>query len=93
MILLLPRVRDGLPLLALDDAGEVRGAAISFKTDSAEQAYQTIAEFEPRAHYRWDVVTLVSPADRAANALVGKRPDQGSVQHEAPEWSRADDRC
>lgn len=85
-------VRDGLPLLELAGAGQVEGFLLSFKTESAEHAYQTICRFEPPKHYCWkESATLLEPSVRA-NVLVGKELERGRAAHlETNSWTLLDD--
>jgi hypothetical protein len=84
-------LRDGLPLLKPGDGGSVRGYVLSFTPESTQQAYTTIAEFEPREQYKWQVLSLIDPPGLASNVLTGRRPDAGSVPFEGTEWTGADD--
>ena len=61
-------VRDGLPMLLSGNREEISGVLLTWKPGHEDKAYQKICEFEPRAHYRWEEVELLSGA--RANALV-----------------------
>lgn len=79
-------VRDGLPLLKLGGTAPVSGYLMVFREGTAEEAYAKISAFEPRKHYEWGRVEL-GEAGQLANVLVGRRPELGSAQLKAEEWT------
>lgn len=83
-------VRDGLPLLFLNDAVEVRGFLLGWRPEMASDAYQAVCVFEPRKHYEWGVVDVVEGGQ--ANVLLVRYPTKGNPQplHKT-EWQLTDD--
>ncbi len=53
-------VRDGLPLLFLNNYGPVKGFLIYWKDGSNDKAYRAICDFEPRKHYEWKEIVVDS---------------------------------
>ena len=53
-------VRDGLPLLFLNNVANVDGYVLSWKSGQQKKAYQLICEFEPDKHYMWEGVGTTS---------------------------------
>jgi hypothetical protein len=80
-------IRDGLPILVLDERGEnfVRGFVIYF-TDS-RSAYERIVAIEPGSQYLWSE-TAVSVDN--ANVLIGRSPQKGSELAQG-DWDGAHD--
>ena len=63
-----------MDLLGATPSPSVRGDIIFFDEETSAEAYQNIAELEPRKHYKWAVVEI-EQLDNAgeicrANALV-----------------------
>jgi hypothetical protein len=79
-------VRDGLPLLKPGGMKPVHGYLLRFREGEAEEAYTRISAFEPRKHYWWDTVRL-GKTNENANALLGRRPEKGSIRHEEGDWT------
>lgn len=78
-------VRDGLPLFKPDCDGHVRGCLLSFRPDSANEAYDRICKFEPSSIYFWTTVTV---REGKANILQGKKLDKGNASLlESREWT------
>ncbi len=79
-------IRDGFAVYDPAGHGRVRGSALWFRTDAAEEAYQRICEFEPQRLYKW----VQAPTERGeAVNLVAARgsPIRGAVPHEHDDWS------
>lgn len=83
-------VRDGLPLLFLNNASRVHGFLLQWRPGNEQEAYRAVCSFEPRKHYQWKVVDL--EGGRKANTLsvlnVNKGNPQPLHQHE---WKLSDD--
>jgi len=73
------KVRDGLPIAALDVPGEIDGVLINFRPESQILAYQHIADLEPEKQYRWETCTV---GPQRFNLLAGVSPDKGSQDME-----------
>jgi hypothetical protein len=84
-------VRDGLPLLKEDSTGTVDGYVIRFRSGEGDDGYAAVGLREPRKQYRWTTLELMDPPRLRANALVGRRPDKGSVNYEGAGWRSGDD--
>lgn len=81
-------VRDGLPLLNVNDSGSVHGFVLRWLPKA--DGYKVVCEFEPRSHYKWSEVTLESGT--LANTLVIRFPTKGNPQYiETCSWSLSDD--
>ncbi len=87
------RYRDGLPLLDPDGDCGVDGVLIEFSSGGERAAYEAIADFAPRQHYRWLTmpVTLDGGERVMANALLGRHPARGSAEECFSSWSAVDD--
>jgi gamma-glutamylcyclotransferase (GGCT)/AIG2-like uncharacterized protein YtfP len=83
-------VRDGLPLLRIDEPGEVYGFLLRWKPGSEMQAYNNVCLFEPRNHYQWSTVTV--DAGSVANVLLARRPKKANpVFLDSCVWRLCDD--
>ena len=83
-------IRDGLPLLEILAGGRVGGYLLRFDEARARGAYDQIAKFEPKEHYKWEVVQVLQQ-EECANVLVGKRPKVGAEESEFGRWTSEDD--
>lgn len=83
-------VRDGLPLLILNDSARTEGFVLTWKSGQETAAYEAVCAFEPRKHYVWTPVKLESGL--SANALKARYPNKGNPQplHSAS-WKLTDD--
>jgi hypothetical protein len=84
-------VRDGLPLLKFGSSRMINGYVIRFAPGQGDLGYAEVGAREPRKQYRWQVMELIDPPGCRANALVGRRPDNGSVDNEGSDWHSRDD--
>ena len=83
-------VRDGLPLLRVNEREFVEGWLLRWENGREEDAYSVVCDFEPRKHYKWEVVTLQSGQE--ANVLVIRHERKGSPHHLSKRtWSLEDD--
>ena len=86
------RERDGLPILKAGGDGQVRGALLTFRPDAERDAYAIINDLEPECQYRWEKVQVFTAAGHGkAAALVGRKPDKGSIPLETDEWDGSND--
>ncbi|WP_446216284.1 gamma-glutamylcyclotransferase [Micromonospora sp. IBHARD004] len=87
------KLRDGLPLYASSAAGRVHGSLLFFSADKADEAWQIVADFEPRAQYGWDTTEAVTEDGRTVTAkvLAGKRLQDGVSGDPIREWSARHD--
>jgi hypothetical protein len=84
-------VRDGLPLLVLNDFSRTDGDLIRFRQSSPE-AYERVSELEPSNQYRWAVTEVNADGRRVrANVLIGIDPTRGGIRLDGIEWSSAHD--
>ena len=82
------RIRDGLPIISLEDRhGRVQGSLIQFYAEAGQDAYRRIADLEPDNQYQWATVTA---GDCEANCLAGRSPLKGSTWS-TDEWSGRND--
>lgn len=83
-------VRDGLPLLFLNNHENVDGFLLSWKSSQEEIAYQLLCDFEPDKHYEWKEVTTTS--GEHVNLLVAKYQSKGNPQPLfSQNWKLTDD--
>jgi len=83
-------VRDGLPLLVLNDYARVNGFTLKWNPGQESVAYQSVCKFEPDKHYAWTTVTLNS--GESANALEVRYRNKGNVEPiGAMTWTLTDD--
>jgi hypothetical protein len=83
--------RDGLPILA-PGRWSIQGTVFTFQESRNHTAYQRIAELEPDSQYRWDIVKVSSAAFAgAANTLVGRSPERGSIELDETDWDGGND--
>lgn len=82
------RIRDGLPIAALNSQNTLPGTLIEFQTGLAEEAYRRIAKLEPKTQYRWDIADT---RFGRANALLGRSPMKGSISADGGVWNGAED--
>lgn len=71
-------VRDRLPLLKLNGYRSVEGFLLRWIPGQESQGYAAVCGFEPRKHYQWEVVNVLSGIQ--ANVLVIRFPDKGNPQ-------------
>lgn len=85
-------VRDGLPLLQLKQDCECRGEVLRFRPGTAACAYSKIIELELDTQYEWGVADVRNAAGEnfRCNALMGLKPEQGSVLAD-DDWSSKSD--
>lgn len=86
--------RDGVPLLELvTGEGQISGYLIEFVQGQATAAYRTIAELEPDTQYAWTTCSVSDDGDRThlANALCGRKPQNGGRKLEDRSWDGRDD--
>jgi len=81
------RVRDGLPIAALESYGEIDGTLIYFRPECGSSAYQRIADLEPEKQYRWEERL---EDGQKFNLLAGISPDKGS-QYMEGRWDGRND--
>lgn len=89
-------LRDGIPLLEPGASETVGGSLIFFRAEESEVAYGRISEIEPDDQYRWDTVDVPIRVGhredfQKANALIGRKPQKGSVASEGLDWDGRDD--
>jgi hypothetical protein len=86
-------IRDGLPLLALEDGAEVHGAVLWFRQEAAGRAYYRIIELEPDKQYEWRTVRARTTSnDRLdVNTLLGCDIANGTVPFDNGQWRGRDD--
>lgn len=83
-------VRDGLPLLRVNDRESIGGWLLKWKDRHEDDAYSVVCAFEPRKHYEWKAVTLQS--GQQANVLVIRYSQKGSPQPlPSTRWILTDD--
>lgn len=84
-------VRDGLPLLDPEAGDKVSGYVITFRPDERGNAYGAIGRFEPKGHYRWQVVST-TVGRSSANCLVGRKLGSGRPsKYEGNSWTFRND--
>ena len=85
-------VRDGLPLLKLKQDCECRGEVLRFRPGTAARAYSKIIELELDTQYQWGIADVRNAAreNLRCNALMGLKPEQGSVLAD-DDWSSKSD--
>lgn len=71
-------VRDGIPLLKINEHGTVNGFRLRWNPGKEEQGYAVVCAFEPRKHYQWGVAQLESGT--RANLLLIRYPTKGNPQ-------------
>ena len=72
------RLRDGLALYHRNgDGSTINGFMLRFRLGEEDTAYARIEALEPKRQYSWDVIQIGA---QAANILVGRSPEKGSVQ-------------
>lgn len=81
------KVRDGLPIAALDAIGEIDGVLIAFMPGFQESAYRRIADLEPEKQYRWETRAVGA---QKYNVLAGVSPNKGSQSMDEP-WDGRND--
>ena len=84
-------VRDGLPLLDIsNESSFTEGALLNFGPDWTNDAYTLVSEFEPRALYRWERITLLEPKSDAL-CVVGRKLGHGNAEpmEDTTRWSHA----
>ncbi len=69
------KIRDGLPIAAIELPGRLDGVLIQFRTECQLAAYQRISDLEPEKQYRWGTADA---GGQIVNLLVGISPDKGS---------------
>jgi hypothetical protein len=77
-------LRDGLPLFEPSDRGRVWGAVLTFRPEQAGEAYERIAEMEPKRQYRWHETKV---DELTVNVLVGRSLSKGSDYSEFDDWN------
>jgi hypothetical protein len=70
------KVRDGLPIAAINEDGHINGTLIFFRPDTQDLAYQRIAALEPEKQYWWSTQAVES--GQIANLLAGVSPNKGA---------------
>jgi hypothetical protein len=80
-------VRDGIPILKNSDSDWTQGVLVTFNAESAHQAYETIATFEPKGTYEWTPAVV---GDRRANVLYAADPEAGNPI-DWPDWDGWED--
>lgn len=87
--------RDGIPLLErLQEGPRVGGFLMVFKQKQADQAYAEIQAVEPKAQYRWKIISCKDERTGEvfeANVLEGWRPDRGGRKLESAYWDGRQD--
>lgn len=81
------RLRDGLLIADPGGSDRIAGVVLTFDPATASDAYDAIAELEPKSQYRWEEVQTTSGR---ANILWGVSPKKGSNALDS-EWSSWDD--
>ncbi|WP_433493646.1 hypothetical protein ACQP26_19785 [Micromonospora sp. CA-248089] len=87
------KMRDGLPLLDHLAAGRVHGSLLFFPADKADEAWQTVADFEPVAQYAWSTSEALTEDGQSitANVLAGAKLQRGVSGDPVQEWSASHD--
>jgi len=82
--------RDGLPILKAGGTGRVKGTLLTFRPDAQAEAYARVNMLGPEAQYRWRTVQVCTAmGNREAMALLGIKPDKGSIPLESDDWDGA----
>ncbi|MFF0172902.1 hypothetical protein [Micromonospora profundi] len=87
------RLRDGLPLFD-PSAAELaaRGSLLFFHAGKADEAWQTVADFEPSTQYKWATTDAMSEDGPVkANVLAGVKLNRGVSGDAVLEWSAGHD--
>lgn len=89
-------LRDGIPLLESGIGDSVGGSLIFFRPEESRTAYGRVSEIEPDDQYRWGTVEVPIQAGKQeriqrANALLGRKPQRGSVAFQELDWDGHDD--
>jgi len=71
-------VRDGLPILRLNGCGEIDGFLLRWKAGDEGEGYGLVCKFEPRSHYSWGEVNLISGI--RSNVLIMKSSTKGNPE-------------